>query len=126
MVWHGSSLRKPSGARRRRHCSKRKYEYGREPSETKVDERRTRKIRTRGSNSKLRLLQDNTINVYDSKTKKSTKAEVKTVIENAANPHFVRRNIMTKGAIVETSLGKARITNRPGQEGTINAVKLSE
>ena len=34
----------------------------------------------------------------------------------------VRRNILTKGAIIETDAGKAKITNRPGQEGTVNAV----
>lgn len=124
MVWQGYSLKKPSGGRKRRHASKRKHEYGREASDTKVDERRTRKIRTRGANSKLRLLQDKAVNVFDPKTGKSTKAELKNVIENKANPHFVRRNIVTQGAIIETSAGKARVTNRPGQEGTINALKL--
>lgn len=126
MVWQGYSLKKPSGARKRRHASKRKHEYGREASETKVDERRARKVRTRGANSKLRLLQEKIANVFDPATKKSTKAEVTSVLENTANPHFVRRNIMTKGAIIETSAGKARITNRPGQEGMINAVKISD
>ena len=29
-----------------------------------------------------------------------------------------------KGAIIETSAGKARITNRPSQEGQINAVLI--
>lgn len=126
MVWQGYSLKKPSGARKRRHASKRKHEYGREPSDTKVDERRARNVRTRGANSKLRLLQDKMANVFDPQTKKSTKAEVTNVIENKANPHFVRRNIMTKGAIIETSAGKSRITNRPGQEGNINALKITE
>jgi len=126
MVWHGDSLKKPSGARKRKHASKRKHEYGREPSETKIDERRARKIRTRGANSKLRLLQEKTVNIQDPKTNKSSKAEVTDVLENKANPHFVRRNIITKGAIIETSAGKARVTNRPGQEGTVNAVKIAE
>lgn len=126
MVWQGYSLKKPSGGRKRKHASKRKHEYGREPSDTKVDERRARKIRTRGANSKLRLLQEKTANIQDSKTKKSSTAEIKDVLENTANPHFVRRNIITKGAIIDTSAGKARVTNRPGQEGMINAIKLEE
>ena len=29
---------------------------------------------------------------------------------------------MTKGTIIETEKGKAKITSRPGQEGSINAV----
>ena len=47
---------------------------------------------------------------------------MKTVSENTADRHFVRHNIITKGAIVMTSKGKAKVTNRPGQEGIINAV----
>jgi small subunit ribosomal protein S8e len=46
-------------------------------------------------------------------------------VENQANIHYVRRNIINKGAIIETNLGKARVTSRPGQTGTINAVLLS-
>ena len=124
MVWQGYSLRKPTGGRKRRHAKKRKREYGRESSETKISLRRLVIVRARGGNEKQRLLQDNTINLYDPKTKKSQKAELKSVLENAANLHFARRNIVTKGAIIETSAGKARVTNRPGQEGSINAVKV--
>ena len=50
------------------------------------------------------------------------KATIKMVVENKANKDFVRMNILTKGAIIETDLGKARIINRPGQEPQINAV----
>jgi ribosomal protein S8E len=31
---------------------------------------------------------------------------------------------MTKGTIVDTEIGKVRITNRPSQEGTINGILL--
>jgi small subunit ribosomal protein S8e len=46
------------------------------------------------------------------------------VVENQANPHFVRRNIVTKGAVVETELGRVRITSRTGQDGVVNAVLI--
>jgi len=46
------------------------------------------------------------------------------VLENPANRHFVRRNILTKGTIIETVKGKAKITGRPGQEGMVNAVLI--
>ena len=104
---------------------KRKYEYGREASETKVGERRARKVRTLGANAKLRLLQAADVNLFDTKSKKSVKVKIKGVVENKANPHFVRRNILTKGAIIDTEKGKAVVTNRPGQEGCVNA-KLVE
>jgi small subunit ribosomal protein S8e len=47
-----------------------------------------------------------------------------TIAENPSNRNFARRSIMTKGTVIETSAGKARITNRPGQEGAINAVLI--
>ncbi len=52
------------------------------------------------------------------------KTEIITVKENSANIHYVRRNIMNKGAIIDTKLGKAKITSRPGQNGVIQAVLL--
>ncbi|HJJ40868.1 MAG TPA: 30S ribosomal protein S8e, partial [Methanocorpusculum sp.] len=33
-------------------------------------------------------------------------------------------NLMTKGAVISTDLGKARIVSRPGQDGVINAVLI--
>ena len=65
-------------------------------------------------------------NVLDSKSKKYQKAEIKSVSGNPANLHFVRRNTITKGAIIETSAGPARVTSRPGQTGTINAVLVEK
>ena len=50
------------------------------------------------------------------------KVKIKTIIENQANRNFVRRNIMNKGAIIDTEIGKAKITSRPGQDGTVNAI----
>jgi small subunit ribosomal protein S8e len=38
------------------------------------------------------------------------------------NPEYVRMNIITRGAVVETSLGKVKITNRVGQDGFVNGV----
>ncbi|MEM2426420.1 MAG: hypothetical protein QXE83_05420 [Archaeoglobaceae archaeon] len=33
---------------------------------------------------------------------------------------------MTKGAIIQTEIGKAKVTNRPSQEGIINAVLIEK
>jgi len=59
---------------------------------------------------------------YWIKKKKYSKVKIVSVVETPSNRHFVRRNIMTKGSFIQTEKGKAVITNRPGQEGTINAV----
>ena len=48
------------------------------------------------------------------------------VQENQANPHFVRRNTMTKGALIKTEIGTAKMINRPGQEGFINALLVKK
>ena len=50
--------------------------------------------------------------------------KIKTVIESPDNRHYARENVLTKGAIIDTEAGKARITSRPGQEGVVNAVLI--
>ena len=46
--------------------------------------------------------------------------------ENPADANYVRRNSMTKGAVVQTDLGSVRITSRPGRAGVLNGVLLDE
>ena len=57
---------------------------------------------------------------------KVKKVKITNVVESPANRHYARENIITRGAIVETEAGKARITSRPGQDGTVNAVLLEK
>lgn len=117
--------RKESGARYKDYKKRKQYESGRLPSLTKVEKRRVLAIRTLGNNKKTRLLSADIANLFDPKAKKYEKVKIKTILENPANRHFVRRNILTKGAVVETEKGKAKITSRPGQDGTVNAVLIS-
>ncbi len=124
MIWQGRSRRKPSGGLYRKHRKKRKYELGREQIETLIGERKAKKVRVRGGNYKIKLFMDKYANVYDPKQKKVVKVEIKSVAENPAHVHYARRNVITKGAIIITELGKAKVTNRPSQEGVINAVLI--
>jgi len=55
---------------------------------------------------------------------KVKRVRIKNVLENPADRHYARENIITKGAVVETEAGKARITSRPGQDGVANAVLI--
>lgn len=123
-ISQGKSIRSPSGGRLRANRGKIKAELGRSSAETKLDSKRLRKIRTRGGNEKLRLDGGNKINVVDPKTHKAEVLDILDVSENKANPNYVRRNIITKGAIVETAKGKAKVTSRPGQSGVISGVLL--
>jgi small subunit ribosomal protein S8e len=62
--------------------------------------------------------------VADRGTGTVTRAKIQTVEQNTANPNYVRRNLLTKGAIIRTDAGRARIVSRPGQDGVINAVLI--
>ena len=120
------SRRKVSGSRYVDLRKKKSYELGRDPTHTKLGAEKKKSIRIRAGNKKEVLLTADTINLLDPKTKKSSKLKIEKVLENPANRHFVRRNILTEGTVIETSMGKARITSRPGQEGAINAILLKE
>lgn len=119
------SKRKLSGGRYHRFRGKRKYELAGSAANTHL-EPKTKVVSKRGlgGNYKQAILSTNSINVADAKGK-VTKTEILNVIGNLANPNLVRRNIITKGAIVETKLGKAKVTSRPGQEGSLSGVLVS-
>ncbi len=123
MIRQGRSLRKPTGGLRRPYRKKRLYEKGSQPVLSKLGkERRLRIDRVTGGAVRVRVLQAAVANVYNPATKKYAVAKIKTVSNNPANRYFTRANIITKGAVLDTELGKAKVTNRPGQEGLINAV----
>ncbi|MHC1566473.1 MAG: 30S ribosomal protein S8e [Candidatus Syntropharchaeia archaeon] len=122
MKWQGRSKRKYTGGRYKPHRKKRKYEFGRDAPEPYIGEAERKIIRVRGGGRKIRLLRCDVANVVDPRTGEAKKAKILTVKVNTANPHYVRRNILTKGAIIETEIGEAKITSRPGQDGVVNAV----
>ena len=122
MTHKGNRKRKTTGGRYRPLKGKKKSDTGSPPTMTKIGETKVKSVRTRGGGSKIRAQVAKQANVLDPKTKKYTLSEIKTVAEAPANRHYVRRNIIVKGAIIETAAGKARVTSRPGQDGTVNAV----
>ena len=124
MQWHGRSVRLETGGRIHKARGKRRSEIGRAPAETHIGEPRRRIIRTRGGNRKIRALRAEIASISDPKTGETKQAKIETVEENTANPNYVRRNLLTKGAIIKTDLGRARIVSRPGQDGVICAVLI--
>jgi len=126
-VWHGDlKKKKQSGGRRVVFRTKRRYEQGSFPAETMMGEPKRKSTRGRGGTTKAKILADKFASVTDSKTGKTEKAEVTRVVKNPANIDYNRRGVITKGAIIETSLGQARVTSRPGQHGILNAVLVGE
>ncbi|NOZ80937.1 MAG: 30S ribosomal protein S8e [DPANN group archaeon] len=123
-VAQGRPRRTATGGRYKDYRKKRDHETGNVPALTKLGPVRKKNVRMRGGHEKKILLSVEALNLFDPKTKKASRAIIKNIVENPANRHFVRRNIITKGTIVETDKGKAKITNRPGQEGTVNGVLI--
>lgn len=121
-VWHRRSLRKKTGGRTRRLRKSRKFEQGTEFSEPEVGEQRIEKKKTRGGNHKIRVAQADKVNLSVNGEVKRVK--IKSVEENPANPNFVRRSLLTKGTVIDTPEGRAKVTSRPGQNGNLNAVLL--
>jgi len=122
-VWHGDlDKRKPSGGRKHPYRTKRRYEKGAFPTETIQGESKRKIDRRRGGNFKIRLLSVNQANVSNPSTGKTEKVEILRVVRNPANVDYNRRGVITKGTIIETPLGVARVKSRPGQDGIVNAV----
>lgn len=126
-VSHGDlKKRKRTGGRRHAYRVKRKFEKGSFPAETALGETKKKSSRGRGNNVKRKVLADKYACVTDTKTGKTEKVEILRVARNPANIDYNRRGVITKGAIVETPKGLARVTSRPGQQGVINAVLVKE
>ena len=121
--WHGISRRKSSGGRRVSSRGKRSTEISSEKQFALIGEPKRKIYRKTGGNTLVRVLSDNrcTINGKDGK---STTAKITNVIKNDANSNYIRRNILTKGAVVETDKGQVKITSRPGHDGVLNGVVL--
>lgn len=119
------SRRKSSGGRYKSVLFKKKRgQKGSSPINTILGERRVKKQKALGNNVKTRIFFENKVSVYDPQTKKTAVEEITKILENPANPQFVRRNIITKGAIIETQKGKVKITSRPGQEGSLSGIRI--
>ncbi|MBI4257790.1 MAG: 30S ribosomal protein S8e [Thaumarchaeota archaeon] len=114
--------RKPTGGRRKAYRSRRTYESDNYPAETILGEKTWVVRRSRGGNMKISLRRIDVANVYDPSTKASTNSKIVSAVSNAANRDFQRRGVITKGAVIETEAGKARVTSRPGQDGVVNAI----
>jgi len=118
--------KKSSGGRKRAFRKKRRSESGSFAVETISGNSKRKYERKKGGNRKIRVLREKFTCVTDPKSGKTEKVEIQRVIRNPANVNYDRRGVITKGTIIKTSLGSARVTSRPGQDGTINAVLAKE
>ncbi|NSL75627.1 MAG: 30S ribosomal protein S8e [Thaumarchaeota archaeon] len=81
---------------------------------------------SRGGNIKVSLVSDNSVNVIDKSTNTIKKTSINRVLKNPSNRDYERRRVITRGAILDTELGKVRVLSRPGQTGIINGILINE
>ncbi len=123
--WHLKSKTKSTGAKIIKSCKKRLSQIGSIPTEVTVGESKSKKIKNKGGSTKVRFSAIDSANITV-EPGKIQKTKILKVSENNANRHYSRRNIITKGAVIETELGKAVVTSRPAQDMVINAKLIKE
>ncbi|MFA4983149.1 MAG: 30S ribosomal protein S8e [Candidatus Micrarchaeia archaeon] len=119
--YHGASgsTTKGSGGKRGKHSDKKLHMLGGTFTATKVGEKDVSyRKNVRGSGMKIKLKTAKFINVLTKEGMK--KVGLRTVLETPDNRHHARQNILTKGAVVDTEIGKVKVTNRVGQDGVVN------
>ncbi|MHA1950120.1 MAG: 30S ribosomal protein S8e [Candidatus Thorarchaeota archaeon] len=123
-IWHRRSTRTSTGARLKQLRSKRKHQMGRNPTETLMGETKRVVIDSRSKTKKSPALRVTQVNVTDPAKNVTSRAELQDVEKNPANMDYQRRKVITRGTIIKTSKGRARVTSRPGQDGILNAVLI--
>jgi len=126
VIWHGEKGKKPTGGTINIARKKRKFELGSLPIWTKIGQEKRKIADTKGGGYKVKASSVEFVNVLDPSTNEIKKVKILHILENKANPHFVRRGIITKGTVVKTELGNVRITSRPSQHGVVNAIILEK
>jgi small subunit ribosomal protein S8e len=115
--------RKISGGKYISRRKKKLYELPGQKKSVKLGEDKRKSKRTQGGNKKTFMLGAKFINLKN-KEGKTKKVQIKNVLETPSNRFLARQNIITKGTIVQTDSGKARITNRPTQDGVLNGTLI--
>ena len=120
------SKRKSTSGLYKKIRKKKKKDFGSDFFPIKIGKERKKLVKGLSRIKKQRILQTDKVNVTDTSTGKTQITKILDVKENPANPHFVRMGIVTKGAIIETELGLAKVISRPGQHGVVNALLVKE
>jgi small subunit ribosomal protein S8e len=116
--------RKLTGGRKVAMRGRRKFEIDRYPNEAVVGPSQIVARRIRGNNIKVAFKTAEFANVIDQENNKVTKSKILRVTKNPANRDYERRGVVSKGAVIESESGTARVVSRPGQDGVVNAVLI--
>lgn len=117
--------KKATGGKYNQSRKKKFHEFVGQRILVKMGEEKRKVRRVKGGNRKSTLFNVKFVNVIGNGKEKGKKIEIKNVLETPSNRFLARQQVITKGSIVETEIGKIRITNRPSQEGIANGVIVS-
>ncbi len=102
---------------------KKKSELGSDSRKTKMaEEGESKNVRGLGGSGKTVAMNVKFANV--SVKGKTKKVAITSVGDNPSDKDFRRENVLALGGEIETEMGKAKITSRPGQDGVVNAVLI--
>ncbi|KAK9458124.1 ribosomal protein S8e/ribosomal biogenesis NSA2 [Dipodascopsis uninucleata] len=93
--------RSHTGAKRADYRKKRKFELGRQTSNTRIGPKRIHTVRTRGGNQKFRALRIDTGNYSWGSEGIAKKTRILNVAFHPSNNELIRTNTLTKSAIVQ-------------------------
>ena len=127
MAWHDRlTKRKKTGGKKRAFRTHRVYEQGRQPVETLFGETKRKEVKGISRISKIKLVKADYVNVSNPETGTTERQKILDVISNPAKADYNRRGVITKGTIIRTEKGLAKIVSRPGQDGSLSAVVYEE
>ena len=127
MAWHDRlTKRKKTGGKKRAFRTHRVYEQGRQPVETLFGETQRKEVKGISRISKIKLVKANYVNVSNPETGTTERQKILDVVSNPAKADYNRRGVITKGTIIRTEKGLAKIVSRPGQDGSLSAVVYKE
>jgi len=90
-----------TGGKQKKWRKKRKYELGRQSSNTKIGKKRVSMVRVRGGNFKKRALSLETGNFSFLSLNTTKKVKIISVVYNSTNNELVRTNTLVKGSIIQ-------------------------
>jgi len=127
LAWHDRlTKRKKTGGKKRAFRTHRVYEQGRQPVETLLGETQRKEVKGISRISKVKLVKADYVNVSNPETGTTERQKILDVVSNPAKADYNRRGVITKGTIIRTEKGLAKIVSRPGQNGSLSAVVYEE
>ncbi|MFH1325637.1 MAG: 30S ribosomal protein S8e [archaeon] len=113
--------RKISGGKYIKRRKKKLYGLPGQKKSVKLGEEKRKSKKVKSGRQKNFILKAKFVNVLQGKGK-NKRVEIKNVLETPSNRFLARQNVITLGTLVQTDLGKVKITSRPSQHGILNGI----